>query len=110
MQYDKLTMSDFDEIYSSALFPESPRWHAGSFWFSDMAARTVNRLTMNGEIAESIDIADVPSGIGFLDDGSMLVVATRAQQLLRIRDGAITVHADLSAHGGTHLNDMVVSD
>jgi sugar lactone lactonase YvrE len=110
MRYGQLTMSDFNEIYSSALFPESPRWHAGYFWFSDMAARTVNRLTMNGEVAESIAIADVPSGIGFLDDGSMLVVGTRAQQVLRVRDGAISVHAELSAHGGTHLNDMVVSD
>jgi sugar lactone lactonase YvrE len=109
MHYDQLTMSDFDEVYSSALFPESPRWHGGYFWFSDMAARTVNRMTINGEVAETIDIADVPSGIGFLDDGSILLAATRAQQLLRIRDGAISVHADLSGLGGSHLNDMVVS-
>lgn len=109
MDDDQLSMSDFDEVYSGALFPESPRWHDGYFWFSDMAARTVTKMTISGEIAETIDIADVPSGIGFTGDGSMLLAATRGQQVLRIRDGAISVHADLAGLGGSHLNDMVVS-
>lgn len=31
MHYDQLTMSDFDEVYSSALFPESPGGTAATF-------------------------------------------------------------------------------
>jgi sugar lactone lactonase YvrE len=50
-----------------------------------------------------------PSGLGWLPDGSMLVVSMRDHRLLRrARDGSVSVHADVSEHCGGHLNDLVV--
>jgi sugar lactone lactonase YvrE len=50
-----------------------------------------------------------PSGLGWLPDGSMLVVSMRDHRLLRRSpDGSVSVHSDLSEHCGGLLNDMVV--
>ena len=50
-----------------------------------------------------------PSGLGWLPDGSLLVVSMKDQRLLRVAaDGAVSTHADLSDVCGGHLNDMVV--
>ena len=50
-----------------------------------------------------------PSGLGWMPDGSMLVVSMRDHRLLRrAADGTVTVHADLSEHCGGKANDMVV--
>ena len=50
-----------------------------------------------------------PSGLGWMPDGSMLVVSMRDRRVLRVRDGgAPEVHADLSELAPWHLNDMVV--
>ena len=49
------------------------------------------------------------SGLGWLPDGSMLVVSMRDQRILRrSRDGTVTVQADLSGAATGNLNDMVV--
>ena len=45
------------------------------------------------------EIDDQPSGLGWMPDGSMLVVSmTKRQVLRRAPDGEISVHADLSRH------------
>ena len=49
-----------------------------------------------------------PSGLGWLPDGTLLVVSMLDRKLLRVADGATTLHADLSAHSGPQGNDMVV--
>ena len=58
--------------------------------------------------AEMID--DEPSGLGWLPDGSLLIVAMETQQLRRITsDGVMAVHADLSSVARGSLNDMIVA-
>jgi sugar lactone lactonase YvrE len=52
---------------------------------------------------------DQPSGLGWLPDGTLLVVAMTARKVLRIADGVATVHADLSGIATWHCNDMVVA-
>ncbi|HEX3606470.1 MAG TPA: SMP-30/gluconolactonase/LRE family protein, partial [Candidatus Dormibacteraeota bacterium] len=62
-----------------------------------------------GEEEVALEVPGQPSGLGWMPDGSMLVVSMRDRRLLRhTPDGETTVHADLSAHCGGHLNDMVV--
>src|SRR6185503_14310725 len=49
------------------------------------------------------------SGLGWMPDGSMLIVSMTKRQLLRRSvDGKIAVHADLSGIASFHCNDMVV--
>ena len=50
-----------------------------------------------------------PSGLGWMPDGSLLVVSMRDHRILRWSgDGGVSVHADVSEFCGGHLNDMVV--
>lgn len=89
-------------------FPESPRWHEGALWFSDFHTRQVHRLGSKGASEVVAQLADQPSGLGWLPDGRLLVVAMTSRRLLR-QDGAEwTEVADLSALAPFHCNDMVV--
>jgi sugar lactone lactonase YvrE len=58
------------------------------------------------DVVASID--DRPSGLGFLPDGTPLVVSADRRLVLRVDRGETSVHADLGASGAGWLNDMVV--
>jgi len=88
-------------------FAEGPRWHGGWLWFSEIEGDRVMRVRPGGS-AEIVTELSSPSGLGFLPDGSLLVVAMRDRKLYRLQgNGKLQVHADLSEHGMI-LNDMVV--
>jgi sugar lactone lactonase YvrE len=91
---------------------ECPRWHDGRLYVSDFYTQRVLALDLDGGGAEPetvVTVPEQPSGIGWLPDGTMLVVSMRDRTLLRVRDGAEPeVHADLSGLAAWHLNDMVV--
>ena len=90
-------------------FGEGPRWHAGRLWFSDFYAHAVKSVSTGGDLRTEFEIDDRPSGLGWMPDGSLLVVSmTKRQVLRRAKDGKMCVHADLSDIAGFHCNDMVV--
>jgi sugar lactone lactonase YvrE len=90
-------------------FGEGPRWREGRLWFSDFYDRSVKSVSPAGDLRTEFQIDDQPSGLGWMPDGSMLVVSmTRRQVLRRTPDGAIGVHADLTSIATFHCNDMVV--
>jgi sugar lactone lactonase YvrE len=94
-----------DDIY----FGEGPRWHDGRLWFSDFHAHQVRSVTMDGEARVELNIDDRPSGLGWMPDGSLLLVSMVKRQVLRRwPDGRMTTHADLSGIATFHCNDMVV--
>ena len=100
---------DARSIYTGFHFIESPRWHEGQFWFTDMHDRSVYRA-MLGEAPERVFQIedDLPSGLGWLPDGRLLFVAMQSRQVRRLEpDGRIVVHADLSALARGDCNDMV---
>jgi sugar lactone lactonase YvrE len=90
---------------------ECPRWHDGRLYVSDFYTQRVVGLDLDGggEPETVAEVPQQPSGIGWLPDGSMLVVSMRDRRLLRVRDGAAPEpYADLSDLAPWHLNDMVV--
>jgi sugar lactone lactonase YvrE len=91
---------------------ECPRWHDGRLYVSDFYTQQVYRLDLDGGGGAAEPVARVPeqpSGLGWMPDGSMLVVSMRDRRVLRVRDGGEPeVHADLSSLAPWHLNDMVV--
>lgn len=90
-------------------FGEGPRWHEGRLWFSDFFAHAVKSVSLAGDLRTEFEIDDQPSGLGWMPDGSMLIVAQHKRHLLRrTPDGKITLHADLSQIATFHCNDMVV--
>src|ERR1700709_846744 len=90
---------------------EGPRWHEGRWWVSDFYRHGVFAITPDGDAEQVLEVQGQPSGLGWMPDGSMLVVSMRDHALLRqAPDGEGTVHADLTEHCGGHLNDLVVDD
>jgi sugar lactone lactonase YvrE len=96
-------------LLGDGAFFESPRWHDGRWWVSDFYRHLVLTVDADGDAREVLQVEAQPSGIGWMPDGSMLVVSMRDHRVLRWteQDGA-TEHADLSEYCGGHLNDMVV--
>jgi sugar lactone lactonase YvrE len=90
-------------------FGEGPRWRNGRLWFSDFYAHAVKSVSPAGDLRTEFEIDDQPSGLGWMPDGSMLIVGmTKRQVLRRTADGKVSVHADLSDIATFHCNDMVV--
>jgi sugar lactone lactonase YvrE len=90
-------------------FGEGPRWRDGRLWFSDFYAHAVKSVSLAGDLRTEVEIDDQPSGLGWMPDGSLLIVAQIKRQLLRrFPDGQIAVHAELGHIADFHCNDMVV--
>ncbi|MGY1771986.1 SMP-30/gluconolactonase/LRE family protein [Blastococcus sp. SYSU D00813] len=89
-------------------FFEGPRWHDGTWWVSDFYRHTVSRVTADGEETVLFEVEHQPSGLGWLPDGSLVVVSMKDHRLLRWADGELSTYADLTEHCGGHLNDLVV--
>ncbi len=89
-------------------FGEGPRWHDGRLWFSDFYDHAVKSVDGSGAIRTELEIDDQPSGLGWLPDGRLLVVAMHRRQLLRVDPDGVKLHADLSGIATYHTNDMVV--
>lgn len=89
-------------------FPEGPRWHAGSLWLSDIHDHKVYRLDEAGRADLVAEFDDMPSGLGWLPDESLLVVLMRQRKIVKVVDGEVRPHAEVSGLVGEYLNDMVV--
>jgi sugar lactone lactonase YvrE len=98
-------------VLDDLVFTEGPRWRDGRLWCSDMHDHRVISTALDGQADTVVRIADdEPSGLGWLPDGRLLVVAMETQRLLRIEpDGEVVVHADLSSAARGSLNDMIVA-
>jgi len=90
-------------------FFEGPRWHEGHWWVSDFYRHSVYRVSPEGAAETVLEVEQQPSGLGWLPDGSMLVVSMKDRRVLRRSpQGNVSMHADLSPYCGGPANDMVV--
>ncbi len=87
-------------------FLEGPRWHDGKLWFSDFMSQSVNTVDAGGNVETICEIEGIPSGLGWLPDGTLLIVSMLGKKIVR-RDGS--TYADLSAFATNECNDMVVA-
>jgi sugar lactone lactonase YvrE len=91
--------------------PEGMRWHDGRAWFSDLYNRRVCSIREDGsDLRVEASFDAIPSGIGWLPDGRLLVALQETAVVARReRDGSVETHADLSSVTCGWLNDMVVA-
>ncbi len=90
-------------------FGEGPRWHDGRLWFSDFYSHRVCSVSLQGNLRTELEMEGRPSGLGWMPDGSLLVVRMELRELWRRwPDGRFERHADLTAHSEFLCNDMVV--
>ena len=96
-------------LLEGGIFFEGPRWHDGRWWVSDMVDHVVLAIDQRGRSERILTVEQQPSGLGWLPDGSLLVVSMKDHRLLRRwTAGQVTEHADLTDLCGGWLNDMVV--
>ena len=104
-------MSDrtFTTLADGGGFFEGPRWRDGRWWVSDFYRHTVFAIDPDGTTGEVLTVDAQPSGLGWMPDGSLLVVSMKDRRVLRRwPDGAVSTHADIDEHCGGHANDIVV--
>jgi sugar lactone lactonase YvrE len=105
-------MSATSTLITGLAIAESPRWHDGRLYISDMGANELRATT--GDMTSTELIAPVPGmpmGTGWLPepDGRMLIVSSRDAKLLRREpDGTLVTHADLAPLSKYPWSDMVV--
>jgi len=90
------------------VFLEGPRWRDGKLWTSDMHGHAVYTLNMDGQREKVVDVPGQPSGIGFLPDGTPLIVSMHDRKLMKLVNSELVLHADLSVLCPYEINDMVV--
>lgn len=102
---------DLRTLLEGGDFYEGPRWHDRRWWVSDFYTHRVSTVDPGGSQQTIMEVEGQPSGLGWLPDGSLLVISMTDHRLLR-RDseGTVGEHADLSEHCGGHLNDLVVDE
>ena len=99
-----------DNIY----FPEAPRWRVGAdgvgkLWYSDMFTNAVMAVDLQGNVEKIADVPQLPSGLGWWPDGTLLVVSLGDSKLMAVgEDGRLTEVGDMKALDGLACNDMVV--
>jgi len=101
-------MSNTTILIDGLYFGEGPRWHNGRLWFSDFYAHAIKSIDESGQLRTELELDDQPSGLGWLPDGRLLVVAMKERAVKRLDSTGLVLHADIS-HLTAHLcNDMVV--
>lgn len=90
-------------------WPESPRWHDGALWFSDVHNFRVMRW-VPGNLAQTVaQLPGRPGGLGFMPDGRLLASTALDKKLWWIAQGKEPeLAADLSGVASGLLNDMIV--
>jgi sugar lactone lactonase YvrE len=101
-------MTQLETLAADLCFGEGPRWHNGTLWFSDMHDLAVKTVDLDGKVERKVEVPGQPSGIGWLPDGTLLVVSMTDRRVLRLEYDRLVVHAELGDIAAFHCNDMVV--
>ena len=94
-------------LLSGLEFPEGPRWRNGKLFFSDAVGRKVIAADETGKSEIVVQMQDFPSGLGFLNDGRILIVSMQNRCLMRLDPDGLKIHADLSKLTEFNCNDSV---
>jgi sugar lactone lactonase YvrE len=102
-------MPELHTLLTGLVYGESPGWHDGRLWFSDMGAQQVVAVDLEGHSEVIASVPAMPMGIGWLPDGRMLIVSAHDGRLLaRKPDGALVTQADLTGLADQPWSYMVV--
>ena len=100
-----------DVLLTGLGFGESPRWHDGRLWFSDMGTNELSAIDTAGEREVIATLPGMPMGSGWLPepDGRMLIVSSRDGKLMRREpDGSLVLYCDLAVLDPHPWSDMAV--
>ncbi len=95
-------------VFEALAFGECPRWRDGRLWLSDIFAKRVVAIGLDGNAEVVCEVDQHPGGLGWLPDGRLLVVSMADRRVLRLEPGGLVEHADLSGVCPGNCNEMVV--
>ena len=104
---DVTTIAEGRPLLTGLQLPEAPRWHEGRLWLSDIRGGRVLSLAIGDEPQIEAEFHEPCSGLGFLPDGTVIVALMQSSRIMRVGSTGVSLHADLAALPGTHLNDMI---
>ena len=88
-------------------FTESPRWHDGAFWFSDIASGEVCRVSVEGTREVWVSGMKGPSGLGWTQNGDLLLACLFDSIVWRIGPNRVPrPFVTPESHGTRSTNDM----
>ena len=70
-------MTERSILVDGIYFGEGPRWRDGHLWLSDFYAHEVLKVDEAGNRSHVARVPEQPSGLGWLPDGSMLIVSMK---------------------------------
>jgi sugar lactone lactonase YvrE len=104
-----MSSANLNCMHDGGRYFEGPRWHAGRLWFVDCLAGTLLSLAPSGECEQHAKFDDdTPCGLGFLPDGTLIVLTMFRKRLLAYSNGELSLYADLSGIATGTIDDMIV--
>ena len=99
-------------VSEGVVWGESPRWHDGVLYFSDIMGKKLMKTDLAGNAEIIVEVPAMPSGTGFLPDGRELTVSGGDGMLYTVEDGKLVPYANIyeSLPGTKGINDMVVAE
>ena len=96
-------------LLTGLIFPESPRWHRGSFYCNDMDDGVLYKIGLDGTKEELLKIDDWLSGWYFVapDSDDIVFTSSLKKKLMATNWSETTEIADLAHMVSFGINDMV---
>ncbi|TPX08547.1 uncharacterized protein E0L32_010034 [Thyridium curvatum] len=90
-------------------FGESPRYHDGQLYISDMTGRTIYTIdAATGQKSVLVEVENQPNGMCFTDDGALIYSSMFDAKLYRYKDGEHALYSDMSAVMTGYCGDMAI--
>ena len=89
-------------------FGESPRFHEGKLFVSDMLGKKIYTIDDLGTKQVFLEVEQQPNGMCFLPDGSLIFTSMFDCRLYRYAEGSTTLFADLSSVMTGYCGDVVI--
>ena len=80
------------------------------FGFRTWTRRPCSSGSHSGQVTTILPVDGIPSGLGWLPNGNLLVVSMSDRRLLQLEPSGVSEVADLSSLASFRCNDMVVDD
>ena len=95
-------------LIERGLYFESPRYHDGKLWFCDSLTSKILRSALNQTSELVCKLNGVPSGLGFLPRGELIIVSMFRQKLYRCTKTTPEAYCDLAKIAAGTLDDMII--
>jgi len=106
----RMAEHELEMLVDDAVFGESPRWHDGALWFSDIGDNKVWRIAPDGTRTLVLSSVSGPSGLGWAQNGDLLVTSISDHTIYRMgRDGVAHPFCGPDQHGTFGTNDMTTA-